>query len=190
MNMKEPIEIPSFLTLGVLIFDDIRPANWEGRFSPKDDRRSTETLIYATDYFQKEIVHEGYVYKIVRYRFGTSTLLGHIFLSRKCRKANGEALAYYVYSIFQQGKCVYVGATFALAKRTYSHRRRWPGCFLCVLHVTTAKDIKRLEAQEIKTHHRKWPNLENRTKQSAYSPVRKRRFQPPVYDPMNDPAFN
>lgn len=145
------------------------------------------------DFETREMEYDGYVYKLYR-EFGGRR---HIYIDRPLRRV-GYVVQYpdkpfYVYVAHCPWNTVYVGATDDLKLRARAHRKRFGTPFLCILHVTDAKNVQRLENQEIqnfiKSHGAH--NMRNRIHKSGYcskikgqDPLLTPAYIPPELDPM------
>lgn len=93
---------------------------------------------------------------------------------------------FYIYGLFKDRKCFYVGVTHNPQHRMIAHTENWGECVMCILHVvSTIEEARRLETAEIAA----LPNSRNRRRTSTYKlPPRCRGFEIEEV-PEDDPAF-
>jgi len=133
-------------------------------------------VLTISDPYAKEMEHNGYIYKIRRDQFSIDRLrAGYIFINKPERKAILDAFPYneakfYVYEVFWHGEPVhYVGATSNPRQRCLAHRKKWKGCYLCILRVTTAAQVADVENEEIDALNRRCGMVARNRVRSAYN---------------------
>ena len=152
-----------------------------------------------------EFEWEGFVFKLHKPKKGRPQDIRFIYINEPLRRIGWTPTyapgPFYVYSILCPKGTMYVGATNDLRTRANQHRRKMGGgLFLCVLHVTDAQNVKRLEEEEIAIHQKEWGAhyVRNRMGKSGYckniiptNPLLTPPYQEPdpEFDPMNDPML-